>query len=194
MNEISKMLLEHLAVATKRKTGQWLPSSTHTDMLDLSIDNKGEIGEKLLAAALRRLGHEVEVDRTTDAGEKPWDLRVDRKILIEVKTATLGRSNPTFQHEHIVLGRGWDALALLDVAPDDLYLTLAAKWTVPFRKPSTRWTINKKKLHQREGGEFKWDFHLQDVADRRIVTLDDVEDSYQAMLKDLRVRKRTRRT
>ena len=189
MNEISKMLLEHVAVATKRKTGLWLPSSTHADLLDLSIDSRGEVGEKLLAAALRRLGHEVEVDRTTDAGEKPWDLRVDRKILIEVKTATLGNLSPTFQHERIVRARGFDALALLDIAPEEIYLTFAAKRMMPFLKPTTKFTISPKKLHQRDGGEYKWDFHLRDVANRRIVKLKDVENGYQSMLKDLRARK-----
>lgn len=186
MTEISKILVNSIADVARANPKKWA-GSAHSTMMNLEIDSRGEVGETFLAKALTQLGHEVEVDRTTDAGNKPWDLRVDGDVLIEVKTATLGKSQATFQHEHIIRESGWDALALVDIAPDDVYLTLAAKRTIPFRKKAQVWTERLKKLHLRGGGgDYKWDLTLNDVANRRIATLGNVEEHYQALLKELR--------
>ena len=194
MTKISTILVESIAIVARANPKKWA-GSAHSTMMDLEIDCRGEVGETFLTAALRKLGHEVEVDRTTDAGSKPWDLRVDGDVLLEVKTATLGKTKTTFQHERIVQGRGWDALALVDIAPDDVYLTLAAKRTIPFRTKTQVWTERPKKLHLRGGvGDYKWDLTLNDVANRRIATLGDIEEHYQALLKELgRKRKRPNR-
>lgn len=186
MTEISTILVNSIAIVARANPKKWA-GSAHSTMMDLEIDSRGEVGETFLADALIQLGHEVEVDRTTDAGSKPWDLRVDGNVLIEVKTATLGKSNAIFQHERIIQGRGWDALALVDIAPDDVYLTLAAKQTIPFRRAAQVWTKHPKKLHLRGGGgDYKWDLTLNDVANRRLAALGDIEEHYQALLKELR--------
>lgn len=121
-----------------------------------------------MATCLRQTGHKVEIDRTTDPQEKSWDIRVDDTIMIEIKTATQGKKTKTFQHERIMVERPWHALALLDIAPEDIYLTLAPKNTIPVRKANNIWTVNKKKTHMRRSGEIKWDFSLKDVHLRKV--------------------------
>lgn len=110
--------------------------------------------------------------------------------MIEIKTATQGKKTKTFQHERIMVERPWHALALLDIAPEDIYLTLAPKNTIPVRKKNNIWTVNEKKVHMRRSGEIKWDFSLKDVHLRKVSSIDDIERKYQEMLQMIDSRKR----
>lgn len=146
------------------------------DMLKLSIDQRGRVGEALLAQALRAAG----VPGVTLAGgkkdrtNKHWDIRT-ADMDIEVKTATLGRNTNTFQHESIERDRQYHALALLDIAPNDVYLTWKTKARIDWRK-----------LHRRANSNFyKLDLKLSALEGNKILTVDDVLAGYDAVLKEL---------
>ena len=158
--------------------------------MQLEIDSRGEVGENFLPQALKQTGHTVQIDRQANPQEKCWDIKVNEKIMIEIKTATQGKKTKTFQHERIMVERPWHALALLDIAPEDIYLTLAPKNTIPVRKKNNIWTVNEKKVHMRRSGEIKWDFSLKDVHLRKVSSIDDIERKYQEMLQMIDSRKR----
>ena len=181
-----------MSKSVKERVNPWIHSS-HEIITKLEIDQRGEAGENFMATCLRQNGHKVEIDRTTDPQEKSWDIRVDDNIMIEIKTATQGKKTKTFQHERIMVERAWHALALLDIAPEDIYLTLAPKNTIPVRRKNNIWTVNEKKVHMRRSGEIKWDFSLKDVRLRKVSSIDDIEKQYQELLKTLQTQEKTSR-
>lgn len=151
----------------------------------LQPDNRGEVGERFLCRLFQDLGYEVELSQVTDPTKKHWDLRIDGATKLEVKTATLG-STRTFQHENLEKDRDFDGVVLLDVAPDSIYLTFAAKASIPWTSANDRWSRNPKKLHRRRQGiAYKWDLSLQDVEDRRVETIEDVRRGFEAMLTEI---------
>ena len=167
------------AEIAKAERSEW--GGARFRMRRIEIDSRGDVGELFLRDVLVDLGHKVEMDRTTDSANKHWDLKVDGDICLEVKTASKG-ANDIFQHEKIFRQRRFDALVLVDIAPNDVYLTMAPKHTLPFKKPNSNWSVNNKKLHHRKPtGDYKWDLSLKDVADRRVETHDDVAQMYADM-------------
>lgn len=145
------------------------------DILKLSIDQRGKVGEKLIETALRETGvpgvtRAGKVDRT----KKHWDIRT-ADLDIEVKTATLGRNTNTFQHESIERDRQYHALALLDIAPNAVYLTWKTKASIDWRK-----------LHRRANSNFyKLDLKLSALESNKILTVDDVLAGYRATVAGL---------
>ena len=191
-SSLSEILIRVIEKSVKERVNPWIHSS-HELITELEIDQRGEAGENFMTTCLRQNGHKVEIDRTTDPQEKSWDIRVDNKIMIEIKTATQGKKTKTFQHERIMVERPWHALALLDIAPEDIYLTLAPKNTIPVRKKNNIWTVNEKKVHMRRSGEIKWDFSLKDVRLRKVSSIADIEKQYQELLKTLQTQDQTSR-
>lgn len=186
-SQLSEILISIVEKSVKERINPRIHRS-HEIITKLEIDARGEAGENFMATCLRQNGHKVEIDRTTDPQNKSWDIRVDDTIMIEIKTATQGKKTKTFQHERIMVERPWHALALLDIAPEDIYLTLAPKNTIPVRKKNNVWTVNEKKVHMRRSGEIKWDFSLKDVHLRKVSSIDDIEKQYQELLKTLQTR------
>lgn len=150
----------------------------------LEIDNRGTVGEAFVAESLRALGHSITHNREKHVTRKHWDIKVDETIVLEIKTATLGNRG-TFQHESLTPGRNYDGLVLVDIGPDDVYVTFAAHQALPWRKPNNKFTEKPKKMHVRPDGRFKWTLTLADVQDRRIQSLSDIDQGYNAMLFDL---------
>lgn len=152
---------------------------------ELQSDNRGDVGEKFIAEALIAIGHKADISSVTDPAKKHWDVLVDNKIKLEIKTATLGRGK-TFQHENIEKDKDFHALVLLDIAPNELYLTCAAKSTLPWTERNSTWTNTSKKMHRRRiSSVYKWDLNLADVVDRKIQSLDDIAEAYSHMLATL---------
>jgi len=146
------------------------------DILKLSIDQRGRVGEELIAKALRAAGVQgVELARgKKDRTNKHWDIHT-AGMDIEVKTATLGRNTNTFQHESIERDRRYHALALLDIAPNDIYLTWKTKDGIDWRA-----------LHRRANSSFyKLDLKLSALENNRILTVADVLAGYNATLDEL---------
>lgn len=166
-----------------QNSGAWRPESIYADVLLLNIDNRGQIGEEFIADSLKRQGYEVFFNNETDATNKHWDLKVKNKFTFEIKTATMGRPSPTFQHENIEKDRDYTALVLLDIGPDNMYLTVAPKETLPFTSPNDRWTRTSKKMHRRRTGiNYKWTLSLRDVVDREVKTLKDIADMFKPII------------
>lgn len=152
---------------------------------NLQLDNRGEVGEKFIAEALIAIGHKAEMSPVTDPAKKHWDVLVDDKIKLEVKTATLG-SNKVFQHENIEKERDFDAIVLLDIAPDEIYITFAAKSTLPWTQPNSNWTQTSRRMHRRRSSAvYKWDLKLTDVLSRQIKSIDDIKKAYDSMVASL---------
>ena len=183
-NDIKTMLADHIqrSVEIASRNNIWI-GGYFKAIQDLAIDLRGELGESYIADLLIKLGHGVEMARQTDRSDKHWDIRVNGKIDLEIKTATIGKKGKTFQHENIEKERRYDAIVLLDIAPDNIYLTVAPKNTLPYATPNNNWTLNPKKMHRRAHGiQYKWDLHLNDVKERRVETLDDVRRQFAILL------------
>lgn len=108
--------------------------STFEPLLELSAAGRGRIGEILTAAILKDFGCDVDDDqigRTTRDGQRGYDLMADG-IRLEVKLATRGKSVNTFQHENLNRREQWDALVLIDVAPENVYVKITAKNDLPW--------------------------------------------------------------
>ena len=184
MTEFEEIVLNTIDTIAQQNPKKWA-GSLYQQIMDLEIDPRGDVGEILLKEALEKLGHTVEHDRTTDPSKKAWDLLVDSEIMLEVKTATQGK-NRNFQHENLSVHRGYHGLVLVDIGPDDIYMTFAPKTTLPFRRANNRWTKNPKKFHIRNDSRGKWDLTLKDVEDRKITTLEDLARHYNAMVKEIK--------
>lgn len=179
MTQIIKPKLAH------EKQSVWKTDSTYIDLKNLSIDTRGQVGEELLARSLQSRGYNVEWDNKTDADSKHWDIRVSSQYTFEVKTATLGRTGKTFQHENIVRVTTYDALVFLDIAPDDIYLTIAKKSDLPFITANDLFTKTVRKMHRRKDGTiYKFDLSINDVANRKIKTVKDVARQFYPIIGD----------
>jgi len=181
-------LLTDLIVAAlcERKDLHGWDTGAFAELLKLSIDQRGRVGEELIATALRKGGVQ---DVTRGGGKnrrkKQWDIRT-ADMTIEVKTATLGRNTATFQHERIERNRQWDALALLDIAPNAVYLSWATEGSLDWRN-----------MHRRDPeGYHKKDLKLAVLesgnlpvgllASGKILTVADVVAGYRTTLEALR--------
>lgn len=143
-------------------------------MMSLEIDERGQVGEGLCAEIFKIKGCKVDYDPNQTDYEKGWDLKVDG-IKLEIKTATIGKTNPTFQHEGLSPQRDFQGIIFVDVAPNDIYLTCL-----------TKKEINWKKLHHRKNsGVYKMDWNVKKVLENRIETTDDFFKKYLDMIKKL---------
>ena len=171
-----KMLVDMIAskAESDRKNNVWVKGA-FMQIRALTPDTRGELGEEFVERLLVSLGYTVERSNVTDRTKKHWDLRVNG-VALEIKTATVGKSGRSFQHENIEKDRDYDGIVLLDIAPDAIYLTAASKKDLPFNSPNDLWTKSPKQMHRRAHGiQYKWDLSIKDVADREIKSLTDVE-------------------
>lgn len=151
---------------------------------DLSLDTRGVVGEEFIKQLLENMGYSVERNEITDRTNKHWDLRVNGKVTLEVKTATIGKEGRTFQHENIERDRNYDALILLDIAPDAIYLTVAKKGLLPFSRPNDNFTATPRNMHRRaQGIQYKWDLTLRDVQDRCVTNVEEAKALFLPILK-----------
>ncbi len=139
------------------------------------------MGEVFVQNCLNRIGYRTQRDEKTSLVEKGYDILVDGHFKVEVKLATRGRTNQTFQHENLKQERDYDAIVLIDVAPTKVYMTCGRKTDLPFRVKNNKFTVNKKKMHLRPKGEFMWDLTVQDVQNKELKTLDDFDRIFNAM-------------
>lgn len=166
INKLLKSLIKSTISERADKHG-W-EAGMFSQILKLSPDQRGEIGEALLERLLNDGGvtgvtREGALDRTL----KHWDIRTD-DMDIEVKTATLGRNANTFQHEHLEHDRNYHAIVLIDIAPNDIYMTWSAKQDIPWRR-----------LHRRATSTgYKWDTKLSELESSKVTSHEDVVVAY----------------
>ena len=174
INDLLKSLIE--TTITERKDKHGWDDAFFGKIIFLAPDQRGEIGEKLLEQALNLVGVKgVTREGALNRTEKHWDIRTE-DMDIEVKTATLGRNNNTFQHENLEKDRQYDAVAFVDIGPNEIYLTWKAKKNLPF-----------KTMHRRAAAQaYKEDMTLSKVKHNKIETLDDILRGYNALKLELK--------
>jgi hypothetical protein len=87
-------------------------------------DYRGKFGEKLLNDLLKKSGFKIrwDEDKNTNASDGIYDLFVNG-YRVEVKTS-FENKNGGFQHENIYKERVWDKLALIDIEPFTIFITI----------------------------------------------------------------------
>ena len=168
-------------VEADRPRDPW-KGSLFAEVRGYEIDTRGRFGELLVVGMLRAMGRNDVVHDDTTSVDKDWDIQTGG-LDWEIKLATAtSPSSPggalKFQHESIDRTRHWHGLALVDVAPNDLYLTIMA-----------RKGIDWKRLHQRKSQSlYKLDTTLSRhpkvtlpfVGDNAVRTLDDFRRLWEA--------------
>ena len=192
MTEISEILSPIITQVLKRQkdAGDMWAGSKYAMFKKLEIDKRGEVGEMLVEKMLADLDITVKRNRETDRTKKHWDIKdLDHNLGFEIKLATQGtRKNGkgTYQYEGFEKDRDYAGVILIAVAPNNIYITCAAKGNIPFAKENNYYTERKKKLHRREyGTQYKWTFSASDVADREIITIQDFSAHYYKMIEDI---------
>ncbi|MBU4308818.1 MAG: hypothetical protein KJ566_03410 [Nanoarchaeota archaeon] len=163
-NHISRKVLYCINEITKtqqKKKLNWNPTSLYEPLRTLSsIDDKGEVGEMLLYEILKP-HFNVKWEKAKTSREKDWDIVVNG-IKIEVKTATMGNTGITFQHEKFFKNRNYDAVVFLDFTPDELYITFSKKYDILWDK------LHHRKVNGILTTEHKFDFSLKNIKENKI--------------------------
>lgn len=129
---------------------------------DLENDTVGKLGEKFIS----RICNEAQIDNhidgltTKELGGGVGDGTING-YSVEIKTARLGSSSPSFQHE---LGeKPWksDYMLFLDITPEEFFISIFPNWTEEEYKTSQKkWApyFPTKSCTWRKGtGAFKFD-------------------------------------
>lgn len=172
---VIKPIMEEIC-ASEEKKAIWRPSSKYAWMKRLSLDSRGDVGERTVTTILENNGYEVLWSKETR--NKEYDVFAKNKmtgqtLYIEVKTATMGNSAMTFQHESIEKDRGYNSIIFMDFAPDDLYVTCLCKTELPFDNTSSNpYLPHCGPMHRRKYGvHYKWTLALNHVMNN-VVTSD----------------------
>lgn len=135
-------LKEHILnlIKEEAKNSKWNDDDLFYEIKNLSIDQRGRIGEYFFRDVFKELNMDVKyVDN--DCGD--YDLIVN-DIKIEVKTATLDVNNK-FQHEGIKNSNLWDVIAFLDISQNSFYVTFLSKDKFNFYENNEHIILNNKK-------------------------------------------------
>ena len=175
----------HVAIEEQKQTNAWI-NSTYEAIKLLEIDSRGAVGEALIETLLKNLKFDVERNNETDRTKKHWDIRDKTNNLdFEVKLATQGKKK-NYQYEGFEKDRNYAGVILIAVAPNDLYITCAAKNKMPFVSSNNYYTKNNKTMHRRGHGiQYKWTLSQKDVEERKVQTIKDFRSHYSSMIKDV---------
>jgi len=133
--------------------GNWDDDSRFLDIRLLSNDLTGDIGEILLRDIFTEHGYKVIFERGKTSDDKDWDIVIDDKT-IEVKTATMGNKQNTFQHEKFFRNRNYDLVWFIDFAPDDMYMLIAQRLDIMWNN------LHPRKVNGILTNEYKLDISL----------------------------------
>ena len=120
----------------KQKRDIWA-SSEWENISDLECDDVGGVGEEIINTFCKKSQIDSDIDgtKTKQLGGGIGDGKINGKTC-EIKTARLGSSGNSFQHE---LGEvPWKAeyIIFLDIAPKKMYITVFPNFTEEFYKKS----------------------------------------------------------
>lgn len=173
-NKISEKVLyciDTIVSTQNSREHNWNSDSTYEPLRIMnSIDDKGEVGEMLLYEVLKdhfKVNWEKAVT-SRELHEKDWDIII-QGITIEVKTATMGNTSKTFQHEKFFKNRNYDAVVFLDFTPDEFYITFAKKTDIIWDR------LHKRKVNGVLTSEYKFDFSLKNLKEKNINKLENYE-------------------
>jgi len=145
----------------KEKNRNIWNNSRYKDLHKLQSNNIGRIGENYMKKLCNTCGIEEDIDgvKHKTKGGGAGDGTIKNKS-VEIKTAVVGTSNKTFQHE---LGEHpWvtDYIIFVDIDIDDIYLTIFKNFTQERYKSNMKCApyFPTKKITQRKNkGNFKLD-------------------------------------
>ncbi len=184
MTDIGSILIDTIRRAFAEQAGKdkygWA-KGLYKEMRELQTDTRGDVGEDFIAELLRQLGRDVRHTRRTDSQKKQWDIICDG-VKLEVKTATMGMANATFQHENLEKDRDYDGVIFVDIAPDDIYIIFMAKEDIDWRNVH----------HRRTGISRKYDWGLNRIKESQIETLEEFQFAYEEFERRIRAIKATR--
>jgi hypothetical protein len=121
---MSALILENaVSDSVANMTDIW-KNSVFKELAHAKPDITGKFGERLLNDLLKKYGFLVkwDEDKNTASSDGTYDLKVNEER-IEVKTS-FENKNGGWQHENIYKERVWDKLALVDVEPYAIFITI----------------------------------------------------------------------
>ena len=162
MSDIHDLLIGELlkrSPTTPPAPSEW-DGSIFEPIWELEIDERGAIGESIVASVLTESGCDIDYEPNKTGHGKDYDL-ISNGIKIEIKTACMGKHKSTFQHENINKNSHWDGIILFDIAPNKIYLVCETHSQVPWddlhrRKDSIyyKWDISRN-FHENNKNEIK---------------------------------------
>ncbi|TSC95221.1 MAG: hypothetical protein CEN87_233 [Parcubacteria group bacterium Licking1014_1] len=167
--EIEKIVSKIISDLIKNRDHQkdnWNEHSKYLLIKNLNNDETGEVGELLLQDIFTRNGHKVEYEKAVTSEDKDWDIIID-DIKIEVKTATIGRTAKTFQHEKFFKNRNYDAFIFFDFTPNELYVTIGRKKDIVWKK------LTKRMVNGVFTSEYKFDLSLKMIEEGKTKKIKD---------------------
>ena len=120
----------------KQKRDIWCDSKWRK-ISELENDDVGGVGEEIIHSSCEKAGIDCDIDgkKTKKIGGGIGDGLINGKSC-EIKTARLGSSGSSFQHELGEVPWHADFMIFLDIAPDKMYLTIFQNFTEEFYKKS----------------------------------------------------------
>lgn len=110
-------------------------TSPFKDLLKLTIDTRGKIGEQIISQSLHADSNNIFNEDISDINkhenDKHYDLKVN-DLSIEVKTAYRD-SNDSWQHENIYQTNGSDIIVFVDFDYTQFYITIVSTNDIPFK-------------------------------------------------------------
>lgn len=120
----------------KEKRNIWA-NSKWKNISNLENDDVGKVGEQIVGSICNSAGIESNIDgsKTKQVGGGEGDGTIKGKT-IEIKTARLGSTNNSFQHELGEVPWKADFMVFLDISPGKMYITIFPNFTEEFYKKS----------------------------------------------------------
>lgn len=156
-----RKIVEELTELKKDKKDYWPSGSRFIDIRNMTNDDTGEVGEMLLDKVFSENGYKVDFDKGITNDEKDWDIIIN-DIKIEVKTATIGKSTPSFQHENFAKNRSYDAVAFIEFTSEKLYVIFALKKDILWDK------LHARKVNGMYTNMYKFDLTLKKIMGKDI--------------------------
>ena len=157
--KISNIILKKIKEIKRRKPPQKFDwnDSLYEDIQFLTIDERGQLGEEITVEILKSFRCKIAYDASITEAVKGWDF-ISNGLKIEVKFATITIGTGLFQHENLHPQRDFDGILFIDVSPNEIYLTAVCKKDIIW-----------KELHRRPNGDYKCDFSIKHIKDKKIL-------------------------
>lgn len=120
----------------KEKRNIW-SNSKWKNISNLENDDVGRVGEQIIGSICNSAEIESSIDgsKTKQVGGGEGDGIIKEKT-VEIKTARLGSTNNSFQHELGEVPWKADFMVFLDISPRKMYITIFPNFTEEFYKKS----------------------------------------------------------
>ena len=161
MLEIEAMI--HKAYKKECVTKNPWEDSPYKELVKLTLDARGKIGEEIVSAAIKRANNAnivIEED-VSDVNAKGDGIHYDIKVngqLIEVKTAYRGTAN-SWQHENLYKTAA-DMTIFIDFDYHGIYISIFPEFVLPLGKDSEVFGRKHGTLRQNKTDGYKLDFSL----------------------------------